>query len=222
MTTISATPAVNFAVAEAKSLPMLITNLEAIDPDLVKQLETKPLIASRTPWGVALASLIGMAAAHYGIGLDTNIDALLSGALVLLFTLAGSYLMRRVTKQPVAGIVATPGSTPPNAPGLAAGLTTGTQALTLLVGAGLALWACTATQVATTLADGQLVCQVGSAFQAMSATSGQPILAKGAAAAAVQQVCGLIGGVATALPAGTVAGAATVIVPPAVTVPLAP
>ena len=222
MTTLSATPAINFAVAEAKSLPMLIANLEAVDPDLVKQLETKPLIASRTPWGVAFASLIGMAAAHYGIGLDTSTDALLSGGLVLLFTLAGSYVMRRVTKQPVAGIVATPGTPPPATPGLLAGLTAGTQALTILLGAGLALWACTATQLATTLADGQLVCQVGAAYQAMSATSGQVILAKGAAASAVQQICDLIGGIPTALPAGTVPGTASVIVPPLVTAPPAP
>jgi hypothetical protein len=108
MSSLAATPAVNFAISEAKSLPALITNLQSIDPDLAKQLETKPLLASRTPWGVALASLIGMAAAHYGIGLDNDTDALLSGAIVLLFTLVGSYVMRLVTKQPVAGVVATP------------------------------------------------------------------------------------------------------------------
>jgi uncharacterized membrane protein AbrB (regulator of aidB expression) len=108
MTILAATPAVNFAIAEAKSLPTLIANLQAIDPALTKQLETKPLIASRTPWGVLLASLIGMAAAHYGIGLDTDMDALLSGVIVLLFTLVGSYVVRHFTKQPVAGIVSTP------------------------------------------------------------------------------------------------------------------
>lgn len=109
MTTLAPTQSVNLAISEAKSLPALLANLQAIDPDLAKQLETKPLIASRTPWGVALASLIGMAAAHYGIGLDTDTDALLSGTVVVLFTLAGSYGMRLLTKQPVAGIVSTPG-----------------------------------------------------------------------------------------------------------------
>ena len=108
MATLSATPAVNAAIEEAKSLPVLIANLQAIDPALAAQLETKPLLASRSPWGVALASLIGMAAAHYGIGLDTNTDALLSGMVVLGSTLAGSYVMRLVTRKPVSGVVATP------------------------------------------------------------------------------------------------------------------
>ncbi len=134
MTILAATPAVNFAIAEAKSLPSLIANLQAIDPELAKQLETKPLIASRTPWGVALASLIGMAAAHYGIGLDTGTDALLSGGVVLLTTLAGSYLMRQVTKQPVAGVVSTPGTAPPTSLAAPAGLACGTPSEALLTG----------------------------------------------------------------------------------------
>ena len=113
MTALSATPAVNFAVKEAKDLPALISNLQAIDPTLATQLETKPLLASRTPWGVALTSLIAMAATHYGIGLDTQTDALLSGGIVLLATLAASYGMRLITKQPVAGIVSTPAVPPP-------------------------------------------------------------------------------------------------------------
>ena len=112
-----------------RSLPTLITNLQAIDPELAKQLETKPLIASRTPWGVALASLIGMAAAHYGIGLDSDTNALLSGGLVLLFTVAGSYLMRRVTKQPVAGVVTTPGTPPAEPQAVSASVAIGTPCL---------------------------------------------------------------------------------------------
>ena len=113
-------------------MPSLIANLQAIDPELAKQLETKPLIASRTPWGVALASLIGMAAAHYGIGLDTDTDALLAGGLVLLFTLAGSYAMRLVTKQPVSGVITTPGTPPPATQSVPAGVAGGTPALGVL------------------------------------------------------------------------------------------
>ena len=84
-----------------------------------------------------------------------------------------------------------------------------------------ALSACTAAQMQTAITDGQLVCQVGSAYQAMRAASGQAILAKGAPAAAVQQVCGLVGGAAVALPSGATPAAVTIALPPSLTIPLA-
>lgn len=104
MATLSATPLVNEAVAEAKSLPALITNLEAINPDLATQLTSKPLLASKTPWGTVAAGLIGYVSARYGLGLDETTTSLIAGVCVLL----GSYAMRLVTKQPVAGVVSTP------------------------------------------------------------------------------------------------------------------
>jgi hypothetical protein len=89
-----------------------------------------------------------------------------------------------------------------------------------IIAAVIALSGCAGTTVQTAIADGQLVCQVGAAYQAMQTAAGKPILAKGATATAVQTVCGLIGGAAVALPTGTTPASVTVALPPSVTIPL--
>ena len=106
MPVLTATAAVNEAIATAKSLPNLIANLYALDPALATQLETKPLLASRTPWGTLAAGMVGWISSRYGFGFDETTCSLIAGLAVLL----GSYAMRSVTKQPVAGILATPTS----------------------------------------------------------------------------------------------------------------
>ena len=98
----------------------------------------------------------------------------------------------------------------------------------LVAAAGIALTGCTATQVSKGLAtaqevvaDGQLVCQVGPTALAMLTPQVAAILAKGAAKSAVDTTCGIINGVATALPDVSVQPAGAVVqLPPTVTIPL--
>ncbi len=104
MPTLSPTAAVNEAIAAAKSLPNLIANLYALNPALATQLETKPLLASRTPWGTLAAGVVAWLSTRYGFGFDDTTCSLLSGIAVLV----GSYGMRALTKQPIAGVLASP------------------------------------------------------------------------------------------------------------------
>jgi hypothetical protein len=104
MTALSATAAVNEAIAAANSLPNLIANLHALNPELADQLESKPLLASRSPWGTLAAGVIAWASTRYGFGFDETTCSLVSGIAVLI----GSYSMRAITKKPVAGIFVTP------------------------------------------------------------------------------------------------------------------
>ena len=147
MAILSATTAVNDAVAGAKSLPGLISNLQALDPALATQLEAKPLLFSKTPWGTLAAGLIGWASARYGLGLDANTTALIAGLCVL----AGSYAMRAVTKQPTSGLVTV---TPP----VVSATTAQVAPLLALLVVGLALSACTSVQETRTLVAARQVC----------------------------------------------------------------
>ena len=104
MPILTPTAAVNDAVAAAKSLPNLIANLYALDPALAAQLESKPLRASKTPWGTLGAGVVAWLSSRYGFGFDETTCGLLSGLAVLL----GSYVMRAITKQPIAGLLASP------------------------------------------------------------------------------------------------------------------
>lgn len=91
---------------------------------------------------------------------------------------------------------------------------------TLVAGlAALALAGCTASQVQTAVSEGQLVCAVGPTAVAMSSTSGAAILAQGATKQAVNDVCGLIGGIAVSPPASGVQSV-TVALPPSILIPL--
>ena len=114
MPILTSTAAVNGAIAAARSLPNLIANLYALDPALATQLESKPLLASKTPWGTLGAGVVAWLSSRYGFGFDETTCGLVSGVAVLL----GSYAMRAVTKQPIAGLLATPA--PPAAPAKAA------------------------------------------------------------------------------------------------------
>ena len=96
---LTATPAVNQAIAAAHDLPSLISELNAVDPALATQIEGKALIASKTPWGTLAAAVVAWAAARYGLGWDADTDALVAG----LGLVAGSFAMRAITTSPIAG-----------------------------------------------------------------------------------------------------------------------
>jgi len=102
-------PAVDNAVASATSLPDLAKQLAAVDPALAAQLETKPLAASRTPWGTLAVAIVAYVASRYGLHLDEATTGVIAGVAVL----AGSYAMRLATSRRIAGVFAAPAVAPP-------------------------------------------------------------------------------------------------------------
>ena len=94
----------------------------------------------------------------------------------------------------------------------------------LMGGVAVLLGACTATQVSSGLADGQLACAVSGSVVALQALTPagtvSPILAKGASSTAVQTACALVSGIAVSPPAAGVAGSVTVKLPASLTIPV--
>ena len=84
----------------------------------------------------------------------------------------------------------------------------------------LGLAGCTASQVQTAVAEGQLICANGPTAVAMFSTTGAAILAQGATKKAVTDVCSLIGGVAVSPPAAGGVQSVTVALPPSISIPL--
>ncbi len=204
MAILSATTAVNGAVAGARSLPGLITNLQSIDPTLATQLTAKPLLASKSPWGTLAAGAVGWLSARYGLGLDDTTTALIAGLCVL----AGSYAMRAITKQPTSGLVTVvpPAISADEAP------IAKTLGVIVLLAAGLSLSACTTAQQAATskaVADGQLFCAkatgAGPLVVALANADGAPVTVTGAASADVAAACQVIGAIPVSPPANPAA-----------------
>ena len=104
MTTVPTSAVLNAAVAASTDLVSLHAKLETIDPTLAASLESKPLAASKTPWGVLGAAAVAYASSRYGLGLDQSMDALIAGAAVL----AASYLMRWLSPTTIRGLFKTP------------------------------------------------------------------------------------------------------------------
>ena len=120
---LTATAATDAAVKAAQDVPSLIANLNTIDPALGQQLTGKALLASKTPWGTIVGTAVGWGVAHFGLACTAAVttacwsqstDDVVTGALTLLGTLIGSYIMRAVTKAPISGLV-TPASAPAKA-----------------------------------------------------------------------------------------------------------
>lgn len=100
MTDITATPAVNAVVAEAKSLPDLVDKLGALDPALAQQITGKALIASKTPWGVLAVAGVALISARFGLGWDQNTVELIAGGGVLI----GAFAMRYFSSHPITSL----------------------------------------------------------------------------------------------------------------------
>jgi hypothetical protein len=88
-------------IADAKSLPDLIAKAAAADPALAKQLTAKPLVASKSVWGSAIALVVSWCVTRYGLGWDDGTSALVTGLIDMAVTAA----VRVVTSQPINGIV---------------------------------------------------------------------------------------------------------------------
>lgn len=95
------TAAVNTAVADAKNLPELVSNLQVVAPQLAAPFFGKALLASKSPWGTLAAGLVSYTASKYGFGWPPELCAAVAGGGVLL----GSYAMRLFTKQPITSLL---------------------------------------------------------------------------------------------------------------------
>lgn len=89
------------SVRASMSLGDLIQAWERIAPDLAEALKGKPLIASKTPWGVIACYIVGVVLGDFGLGMSEAGTQVLAGGLVLV----GSYAMRYFTKSRINGIV---------------------------------------------------------------------------------------------------------------------
>lgn len=98
--TIPTTPLRDQLVAQAHSLPALVSAAQIEDPALARQLTPKLLLLSRSPPGVLLAFVLSWALGRYGLRLDATAVDLLVGFTVLL----SSYVFRYITASPIQGV----------------------------------------------------------------------------------------------------------------------
>ena len=96
--------AVEAALVRARLLPAGLAQLEQLDPQLAARLESKPLVASRSPWGTLVAAAVGYFSTRYGLGLDDHTVEVVAGVSLLV----GGYAMRVVTSRPIGGLLRTP------------------------------------------------------------------------------------------------------------------
>ena len=91
-------------IRQASSAEDLLHKAQASDPELVKQLTSKPLLASKTIWGTLIALVLSYLVTRFGLGLDADLQALISGCIVM----AANAALRAITAGPIKGIIATP------------------------------------------------------------------------------------------------------------------
>jgi len=126
-TAVAPPAAVTQAITAAKDLPTLITGLQAVDPALAQAMIPKALIASKTPWGTSLGTVVGWLAGKYGLTCTAATVAasncwtpetidLVSGLTALIGTFIASYIMRAITTTRIGGIFSAQPSALPTVP----------------------------------------------------------------------------------------------------------
>jgi hypothetical protein len=119
MADITATPLINAAVADAKSLPDFVGKLQALDPSAAQQITGKALVASKSPWGTLAVAAVAWLSAQYGLGWSDiypvaggpSLTTIIGGGGVL----AGAFLMRYFTSHPISGLLIRSKVAPPAA-----------------------------------------------------------------------------------------------------------
>lgn len=94
--------AVDFAIANSKSLDELVGYLETVAPDMAASIEGKSLMSARSPLGVLLFYALGELLAY---SLQLGFEA--TAGLVGIFVLVGAYVMRIATRTPITGLFRT-------------------------------------------------------------------------------------------------------------------
>ena len=104
-------------VAQAKDLPQLISMANTFNPALAASLTAKPLIASKSPWGVLVCAGVGLIASRYGLACMGAATAncwspdtvnLIGGLATMAGAFVGSFIMRYVTRSPIGGVFSVP------------------------------------------------------------------------------------------------------------------
>ena len=88
-------------IAEAKSLPDLISKAKTVDPQLAAQLTTKAAIASKTMWGSVASLIVSWVVTKWSLGWDPNTCALVSGIIAM----GVGAVVRRITDPRVTGFL---------------------------------------------------------------------------------------------------------------------
>jgi hypothetical protein len=96
-------------IADAKSLPELVTQAKLYDPQLADALTGRALVASKTVWGNFITTGVTWVATKYGFGWDPNTCALVSGVVLL----ATSAILRTFSNGPITGLFSAKTSTSP-------------------------------------------------------------------------------------------------------------
>lgn len=91
-------------IADAKSLPDLVSRATAADPQLAQSLTAKALVQSKTVWGTAAMMVLSWAVGRYGLGWSPDFCALVAG----LLTMGATAALRAVTRSPIGGILKAP------------------------------------------------------------------------------------------------------------------
>lgn len=81
-------------VRGAKSLPDLVTQAKAIDPQLAESLTEKSLVGSKTVWGPPISFGVIWLGSHYGLGWDDQTCAMISGVISWLVLVGCRYVSR--------------------------------------------------------------------------------------------------------------------------------
>jgi len=89
-------------IRQASSAEDLLHKAQASDPELVKQLTSKPLLASKTIWGTLIALVLSYLVTRFGLGLDADLQALISGCIVMAANAANATLTR-ATRRTISG-----------------------------------------------------------------------------------------------------------------------
>lgn len=95
-------------IADAKSLPDLVSSAEVLDPALASALTQQASLASATPLGAFLAAGLAWLAAHYGLGWGETFDNLVAGAAIVV----GGYLAHWWQTQKAPAPIFTPPPVP--------------------------------------------------------------------------------------------------------------
>ena len=108
-TPVASTPGRDQLVQDSHTLQGFINGAKQSDPELWHRLSDKPLAMSRTVWGSFLSMVVSWAVTRYGLDLDSDTCAVISGAIVLAVT----GVIRRYSVGGVSGILkATPANPP--------------------------------------------------------------------------------------------------------------
>ena len=89
------------AVADAKSMPELISKLSILDPAIAQQFQGKALVASKTVWGQLIGMGVSWVVTKYGLGWDDQTSALVTGGIEMLLAIGFRY----ITTTPIGGVL---------------------------------------------------------------------------------------------------------------------